>query len=47
VLVKTINPTGRKPQLQGDNMKESIPDILTAIAIGIGFAVLLASWWLT
>jgi len=28
-------------------MKESISDILTAIAIGIGFAVLLASWWLT
>jgi len=28
-------------------MKETILDILTAIAIGIGFAVLLASWWLT
>jgi len=26
-------------------MKETILDILTAIAIGIGFAVLLAAWW--
>jgi len=28
-------------------MKESIPDILAAIAIGVGFAVLLAAWWST
>jgi len=26
-------------------MKETIPDILAAIAIGVGFAVLLAAWW--
>jgi len=26
-------------------MKETIPDILAAIAIGIGFAILLAAWW--
>jgi len=28
-------------------MKETIPDILAAIAIGIGLAVLLAAWWST
>jgi len=26
-------------------MKETTPDILAAIAIGIGFAILLAAWW--
>jgi len=26
-------------------MKETIPDILTAVAIGIGLAILLAAWW--
>jgi len=28
-------------------MKETIPDILAAVAIGIGFAILLAAWWST
>jgi len=28
-------------------MKETIPDILTAVAIGIGLAILLAAWWST
>jgi len=26
-------------------MKEKILDILAAIAIGVGFAVLLVAWW--
>ena len=33
--------------LRSKPMKETIPDILAAIAIGIGLAVLLASWWST
>jgi len=28
-------------------MKETIPDILAAVAIGIGLAILLAAWWST
>jgi len=28
-------------------MKETIPDILAAVAIGIGLAILLTAWWST
>jgi hypothetical protein len=57
VLVKTIKPkeTLQMNHTQHPYMEEqarrlnrradSTLDFLTAIAIGIGFAVLLASWW--
>jgi hypothetical protein len=57
VLVKTIKPkeTPQMNHTQHPYMEEqakrlnrradSTLDFLTAIAIGIGFAVLLASWW--